>query len=110
MISFRNLMKQVEVKSPKDCVWFLSETSRCRLPGVNKRDSRCHCLEGEMDELCVWVTKFLKSSPKIDESELEGVTMPDDLNLDFSMTEEEMEVALRNAVKELLQASQESDS
>jgi hypothetical protein len=100
MISFRKEMEKIEVKSPADCAWFLAEISRCSLPGVNKRNSECHCLKGEMDELCIWITKFLKSSPNLDVKDLENITIPDDLSLDNS--NEEMNAELEKAMLELL--------
>jgi len=103
MVSFKKEMEKIEVNSPKDCIWFLAEISKCRLPGTNKRNSKCHCLEGEMDELCIWITKFLKSSPKLKPDELDGIKLPDDFSLDAD--NEEMNRELEEAIIELLQSS-----
>jgi len=103
MISFKKEMEKIEVNSPKDCVWFLADISKCRLPGTNKRNSNCHCLEREMDEMCIWVTRFLKSSLNLNIEDLEGVVIPDDLSLDAD--NEEMNRELEKAMIELLQSS-----
>jgi hypothetical protein len=103
MISFKKEMEKIEVNSPSDCVWFISEITKCCLPGANKRNSNCHCLNGEMDEMCIWITRFLKSSPNLDIEDLEGVVMPDDLSLDTD--NEAMNRELEKAMIELLQSS-----
>lgn len=48
-------MSQIEVKSYKDCPWYLGN-GKCKLP-IN-----CPCKEGEeMHEVCIWITQFLKA-------------------------------------------------
>jgi hypothetical protein len=78
---YKDEMNQIEVQSPKDCVWYILETSRCKIPGSNRKDSICSCTNGIMQEFCMWVTKFLKSSSNIDPKELAGVKLPGDFDL-----------------------------
>lgn len=75
---YKDAMNQIEVRSFKDCIWYVLETSRCKIPGSNGIDSICVCADGAMQEFCVWVTKFLKSSSTVDQKELAGIKLPDD--------------------------------
>ena len=61
---------KIKMNSYKDCVWYMPEIDRCKLPGIcGERYSKCTCKKGQVDELCVWITKFLKSAPKDDEND-----------------------------------------
>lgn len=90
----QNQMSKIKVESYKDCVWYIPEIDRCKLPGIcGERYSKCFCKEGQLNEVCIWITKFLKSAPKdieIDEVKSEGVSdkynyyVVDDTNIDES--------------------------
>jgi hypothetical protein len=71
-------MEKIEVESYKDCVWYMPEIDKCKLPGTcGERYSKCGCKEGKLNEVCVWITKFLKSTPKsieLDREKPEDVT------------------------------------
>jgi hypothetical protein len=59
-------MDQVKIDSYEDCVWYMGN-GKCKLPGRDGKYSKCFCKSGaEMDEFCIWITKFLKSTPKDD--------------------------------------------
>ena len=58
-------MDSIKVDSYKDCVWYVPEIDRCKLPGIcGERHSKCGYKEGKLNDVCIWVTKFLKSAPK----------------------------------------------
>lgn len=56
-------MNSVEVKSYKDCSWYVPKMDKCKMPGVGKKYSECTCKK-EMKDFCIWITKFIKSTPK----------------------------------------------
>lgn len=46
----------------KDCVWYMADIDRCKLPGSNERFMKCIAQKkGKMDDFCVWVTNFIES-------------------------------------------------
>jgi len=52
-----------EALTYKDCVWYMKDIDRCSLPGVTERFMTCSAHEsGNMDEFCIWITKFLTST------------------------------------------------
>lgn len=58
-------MDRIKVESYEDCVWYMPEIDSCKLPGIcGERYSECFCKEGQLNEVCVWITKFLKSTPE----------------------------------------------
>ncbi len=67
MNTHKELMEKVVVNSYKDCALYIKEIDKCRIPVCNKPHSECMCKESEMDEFCVWITKFMKSSPDLQE-------------------------------------------
>jgi hypothetical protein len=74
-------MNEIKVESHEDCVWYVKDADRCKLPGsVVERFSKCSCKNGEMKEFCIWITKFLKSACA-DGKNLEDVGLPNDLDL-----------------------------
>ncbi len=64
MKTYREMMNEIEVKSYKDCAWYLDK-DKCKLPGpYNEKYSKCFCKDKDkMEDVCVWITKFLKSTP-----------------------------------------------
>lgn len=61
MKTLKEQMDEIKVESYKDCVWYLDDLDKCKLPGLDgARYSGCYCKDKEMDEFCIWVTKFLK--------------------------------------------------
>jgi len=52
---------KIEINSYRDCIWYIDDIDRCKLPGAKEKFSVCHCKD-DIDDFCVWVTKFLKSS------------------------------------------------
>lgn len=78
MIGFKELMDSVKVESYLDCVWFIEEGNRCKLLTAYKKNSNCDCVDREPDPLCVWVTKFLKSSVKSNFDDRNYFTTPID--------------------------------
>ena len=71
-------MQTIKVESYEDCVWYIPEIDKCKLPGIcEERYSKCNCKEGKLNEVCIWITKFLKSTPKdieLDREKPEGVS------------------------------------
>jgi len=61
--SIQKEMDKVEVNSYKDCVWYIEDTDKCKLPSCTKDTSECICKE-QLEEFCIWVTKFLTCTPK----------------------------------------------
>jgi len=65
-------MDSIKVDSYKECVWYIPEIDKCKLPGIcGHKYSKCGCKEEKMDEFCIWITKFIKSTPKDIEIERE---------------------------------------
>ncbi len=51
----------------KDCVWYMEDIDRCKLPGARERYMTCMAQEkGEMDELCVWITNFITPTEEVE--------------------------------------------
>lgn len=63
MVKICEQMNAVKVASYLDCAWYLAEIDKCKLTIKPKQYFECTCKE-RMDDLCVWITKFLKSSPE----------------------------------------------
>lgn len=62
MKTLKEQMDEIKVESYKDCVWYLEDLDKCKLPGLDGAlYSGCYCKDKEMEEFCIWVTKFLKS-------------------------------------------------
>jgi len=61
LISIKDSMNAIKVDTYKDCVWYLSDVDKCKLSVKDKQYCECTCKE-ELSDLCVWLTKFLKSS------------------------------------------------
>ena len=81
-------MDSIKVKSYKDCVWYMSDIDKCKLPGIlGERYSNCTCKNGQLNEFCIWITKFLKSAPKdVDEYVSEYLpTVKEDEYIDESL-------------------------
>lgn len=57
-------MDKIKVESYKDCVWYIEDEDKCKLPGMNSATSECYCKNGELEEFCIWLTKFFKSTPE----------------------------------------------
>lgn len=71
MKSLKKEMDQVKIESYKDCVWYLEDEDKCKMPGIGVSMSECFCKDGkEMDEFCVWITKFFKAWPTDDDSKV----------------------------------------
>jgi len=66
MKSLKKEMDKVKIDSYKDCVWYLEDEDKCKMPGVGVSVSECSCKEN-MDEFCVWLTKFFKACPTDDD-------------------------------------------
>lgn len=60
---FQEQMDSIEVESYKDCVWYIPEIDKCKLPGAEEKYSKCTCKK-DMKEFCIWITKFIRSTPK----------------------------------------------
>ncbi len=68
MKSLLKEMDKVEVESYKDCVWYIKDEDKCKMPGIGVSISECFCKDKEMmDEFCVWLTKFFKACPTDDD-------------------------------------------
>lgn len=82
-------MNSIKVESYKDCVWYIADKDKCKLPGIcGHRYSNCACKEGQLNEFCIWITKFLKSAPKdvdVDKYTPEYLPTVDDKNIDESL-------------------------
>lgn len=63
MIKIKDQMDKVVVSSYLDCVWYLPHLDKCKLQLKPKQYCDCTCKE-KMDGLCIWLTKFLKSTPE----------------------------------------------
>jgi hypothetical protein len=62
----------------KDCVWYMADIDRCKLPGINDRYMTCTSQEkGKMEEFCIWITEFMTSRPK------EEVQDPSEIQLEL---------------------------
>jgi len=59
--TFQESMDEVKVESYKDCVWYLEDTDKCKMCNGHGVNLPCNGKEN-MNEFCVWVTKFFKSS------------------------------------------------
>jgi len=62
-MSLQKEMDQIKVESYKDCVWYLENEDKCKLPGIGSVTSECYCKDKELEEICVWLTQFFKSTP-----------------------------------------------
>ena len=82
-------MDKIKVESYKDCVWYVPKIDKCKLLGIcGEKYSDCACKKGQLNEFCVWITKFLKSVPKdveIDEYMPEYPPIVDDVVIDESL-------------------------
>jgi len=61
MKKFQEKMDEIEVKSYKDCVWYVKHLDKCKMCDAHEVNLPCHCKE-EMDDFCTWVTKFFEVS------------------------------------------------
>jgi len=73
-------MDEVKVNSYEDCIWYLKDIDKCKMPGLNRKYSECECKNGEMKEFCIWVTKFIKSTPRENSDDIE---LPKDLSMTY---------------------------
>ncbi len=72
MKSLKKEMDKIKVESYKDCVWYIEDEDKCKMPGIGVSLSECFCKDKEMmDEFCVWLTKFFKTGLDDDDVELE---------------------------------------
>ena len=55
-------MDKIKVESYKDCVWYIEDEDRCKLPGIGSATSECYCKDRELEDFCIWITKFFKST------------------------------------------------
>lgn len=82
-------MDKVKAESYKDCVWYMPKIDKCKLPGIcGEKYSNCACKKGQLNGFCVWITKFLKSTPKdieIDEYVPEYPPIVDDVVIDEAL-------------------------
>lgn len=82
-------MGRIKIESYKDCAWYMPEIDKCKLPGIGgERYARCFCKKGQLNEFCIWITKFLKSAPKdvdIDEYVSEYLTTAEDEVIDETL-------------------------
>jgi hypothetical protein len=62
MKKFKDRMNEIKVDSYKDCVWYLEDIDKCEMSGAHGEKFECHCKK-EMDDFCIWITKFFKSTP-----------------------------------------------
>jgi len=52
----------------KDCVWYMKDIDRCKMPGAKERYMKCVSKrDGKMYDFCVWITGFMKPVPDLDE-------------------------------------------
>lgn len=63
MAKIKDKMDEVKVETYKDCAWYLSDIDKCKLQMKPKQHCDCTCKD-RIDDWCVWITKFLKSSPE----------------------------------------------
>jgi hypothetical protein len=57
-------MEGIKVESYRDCVWYLKDTDKCKLPKYDgSLHSECYCKDKELHEACILITKLLKSDP-----------------------------------------------
>jgi hypothetical protein len=61
MTSIKEQMNEIKVDTYKDCVWYMDNVDKCKLTLKRKQYCDCMCKE-EMHDMCIWLTKFLKSS------------------------------------------------
>jgi len=60
---FQKEMDKVEVNSYKDCTWYVEDADKCKLPSYVSNMSKCICKE-KLEDICIWITKFLESTPE----------------------------------------------
>ena len=46
----------------RNCVWYMSDVDRCKLPANPERFSKCWCQTNEPDSFCLSINKFLTTS------------------------------------------------
>jgi len=62
--------KQKEAKdiTYKDCVWYMEDIDRCKLPGIRERYMACMAQDkGEMGDFCIWITNFITPREEVKE-------------------------------------------
>ena len=60
---FQEEMDKIKVESYKDCVWYIEDEDKCKLPSIDSATSKCYCKDRDLEEVCIWMTKFFKSTP-----------------------------------------------
>jgi len=57
--------KNSTIKSYKKCIWYISHLDKCKMPSITDKNGYldCRCKE-KMDDLCIWINRFIKSVPK----------------------------------------------
>ena len=102
MKTVKERMDKVKAETYEDCVWYLKDIDRCKLPGIGRRPySKCYCQDKEMEEFCIWVTKFLKSDSPKDDEDKNIVGCWEEYN-DLVFNEELGEVRRENELSEFL--------
>lgn len=48
----------------RQCVWYMSDVNRCKLPSHRERFSMCLCETREPDDFCISINKFLTVGSK----------------------------------------------
>jgi len=60
MAKEKDNQEEVKELTYKDCVWYMADIDRCRLPGCCERFMECISKrEGKMGDFCIWVTEFM---------------------------------------------------
>lgn len=59
--ALKKAMDEVKIDSYEDCVWYLPDVDRCKLPSIDSPISECTC-KNELDDFCISITKFMKST------------------------------------------------
>ncbi len=92
MERLKTRMERIKVDSYRDCVWYLEDIDKCKL-GYEGENFECYCKDNDMDEFCIWITKFLQCTPDapLTEKEIEHLLRP---------LEKEIEHLLRPLEKE----------
>ena len=57
-----------KIKTFKECVWYLADIDKCKLPGVGSKYSNCFAKQtGKLDEFCIEITEFLNPTTEVEE-------------------------------------------
>ena len=55
-MSLQEEMDKIKVESYKDCVWYIEDKDRCKLPSIDSVTSECYCKDRELEEFCIEIS------------------------------------------------------